>query len=163
MLLPCYILLFNAIYAIYSITLYFELSMNIKLSISLLLFFGVISGCSNNNSIEIADTPVENVAEEQLSVEEDVEIDDGVVEGMGHDYNDSYYTEIRNRSGNRVQDNVGFEERGDVISDEFAADPDGVGFEERGDIISDEFAADPDNGVVEGMGHDYNDPYYTNR
>ena len=144
----------------------FEQFMKIKLSISFLLLFGVISGCSNSNSVETADTPVENVAEEQLSVEKEmeaVEIDDGVVEGMGHDYNDSYYTEIRNRSGNGDQDDVGFEERGDIIFDEFAVDPDDVGFEERGDIISDEFAVDSDDGVVEGMGHDYNDPYYTDR
>ena len=161
MLLPCYILLFNAIYAIYSITLYFGLSMNIKLSISLFLIFGVIAGCSNNtNNVETADTSVENVAEEQISVEEEAETelkvvqvddskvdqtleDDGVVEGMGHDYSDPYYTKIINDSGNEVQDDLAFEE--------------------RGDIISDEFAADHDDGVVEGMGHDYNDPYYTDR
>lgn len=161
MLLPCYILLFNAIYAIYSITFYFELSMNIKLSFSLLLFFGVISGCSNNtNNVETADTSVGNVAEEQIFVEKEAETelkvvqvddskvdqtpeDDGVVEGMGHDYSDPYYTKIINDSGNEVQDDLAFEE--------------------RGDIISDEFAADYDDGVVEGMGHDYNDPYYTDR
>ena len=139
----------------------FELSMNIKLSILLLLFFGAISGCSNNtNSVETADKTVENVVEERISIEEEGETelkavdiddskvdqtpeDDGVVEGMGHDYNDPYYTEIMNNSGNEVQDDLAFEE--------------------RGDIISDEFAADHDDGVVEGMGHDYNDPYYTDR
>ena len=136
--------------------------MNIKLSISLLLFLGVISGCSKNtDSVDTANTSVENVAEEQISIEDEVEtdreaveIDDskvnqtpeddgGVVEGMGHDYNDPYYTEIMKDSSNEVQD--------DVV------------FEERGDIISDEFAAENDDGVVEGMGHDYNDPYYTDR
>lgn len=135
--------------------------MNIKLSILLLLFFGAISGCSNNtNSVETADKTVENVVEERISIEEEGETelkavdiddskvdqtpeDDGVVEGMGHDYNDPYYTEIMNNSGNEVQDDLAFEE--------------------RGDIISDEFAADHDDGVVEGMGHDYNDPYYTDR
>ena len=136
--------------------------MNIKLSISLLLFLGVISGCSKNtDSVDTANTSVENVAEEQISIEDEVEtdreaveIDDskvnqtpeddgGVVEGMGHDYNDPYYTEIMKDSSNEVQDDLAFEE--------------------RGDIISDEFAADHDDGVVEGMGHDYNDPYYTDR
>ena len=135
--------------------------MNVKLSVLLFLIFGVIAGCSNNtNNVETADTSVENVAEEQISVEEEAETelkvvqvddskidqtpeDDGVVEGMGHDYSDPYYTKIINDSGNEVQDDLAFEE--------------------RGDIISDEFAADHDDGVVEGMGHDYNDPYYTDR
>ncbi|KAA0913097.1 hypothetical protein [Psychrobacter sp. ANT_WB68] len=135
--------------------------MNIKLSISLLLFLGVLSGCSKNtDSVDTANTSIENVAEEQIPIEDEVEtdleaveIDDsevnqtpedgGVVEGMGHDYSDPYYTKIINDSGNEVQDDLAFEE--------------------RGDIISDEFAADHDDGVVEGMGHDYNDPYYTDR
>ena len=139
----------------------FELPVNIKLSISLLLFLGVLSDCSKNtDSVDTANTSVENVAEEKMSIEDEVETDleaveiddskvnqtsedDGVVEGMGHDYNDPYYTEIMKDSSNEVQD--------DVV------------FEERGDIISDEFAADNDDGVVEGMRHDYNDPYYTDR
>ena len=115
--------------------------MNIKLSLSLLLIFGVISGCSNSNSVETADTPVETVAEEPLPIEQDrkiepeaVEINENiatqmpkeehVVEAMEEDNNDPAYTELTNHSDNKVEDDVGFEERGDIISDEFAANPD---------------------------------------
>lgn len=111
----------------------FELSMNIKLSISLLLFLGVLSGCSSDKNAD--DSSVQDSIDNNSQVAtlsngdpvEDVEVD----YGMGHytdeniDSAEEYYTQAEPE----------FEERGDIVSDDLAMDSDNISIENGEDLF----------------------------
>ena len=96
----------------------FELFMNIKLSISLLLFFGVISGCSNDNNVN---TTTDDSDSNVLMQEGD--------EGYGE------VPTNPNTLDDQFQDDLGFEERGDIISDDLAVNPDSISVQNGEDLF----------------------------
>lgn len=94
--------------------------MNIKLSISLLLFFGVISGCSSDKNVD--DSSVPDPIENNVQVDTLSNVDP--IEEVEVDYGMGHYTDENIDSAEEyyAQEEPEFEERGDIVSDQSGED-----------------------------------------